>query len=237
MAEIAFTAIKSNNYDRILEFTDAYYRKYRFRLVEERIGNRKGKFTTSPKSYSSLEEYEKLEIKPFREKELLYTTNFDFYVSLDNNPDWCIFSYPIRLAELTLNIDEDLTRFLSKKLNTVTIDNWEYTVTDMVIIRSFVNGVVRDLLSYFQGEIELGEMEGYFKNLKDFKIDHDQEEGIQEKLDERANFIDGFWKYIGFNYCYPNPFNEKNRRPLYLKGNPRDIEKFLQRKKNLFFIV
>lgn len=240
MAEFALTGIKSKDYDKVLDLTNNYFEKFNLRLVEEKIRNRKGKFVTSPKSYTDLKEYDKKEIEPFLQTNNEFTTNFDFYSHLEINPDWCIFVYYTRLAQLALNIDEELSAFISKNLDVVVFDHYVYTVASQEIIRSFERGEIKDKLLTGEGEIE--EMEGYFEKLRDYSVEEQErlpEDEVQEWLDKKAGIIDGFWNYIGFKLPFNEltPTNEESRRPMYLKGKPEDVIKFLKNKDSTFFFV
>ena len=156
------------------------------------------------------------------------------------NPDWCIFEYYTRLAKLALNIDEDLSSFISKNLDVFVFDHWVYTVSGQKIIRSFEKGEIRDRL--LTGEEEIEEADGYFEKLSDYGTEEQEkvpEDEVQEWLDKKADIIDGFWNYIDFKLPFNEltPSNEKSRRPMYLKGKPEDIVKFLKYKDRTFFIV
>ena len=240
MGQFALTGIKSKDYDKVLNITNSYFEKFKLHLVEERIGERKGKFVTSPKSYTDLKDYDKKELEPFLQTDYEFTTNFDFYSSLEENPEWCIFAYYTRLARLTLNIDEDLSSFISKNLDVLVFDHFVYTVSSQEIIRGFERGEIRDMFLTGDGEVE--EADGYFEKLRDYTIEEQEkvpEDEIQEWLDKKAGIIDGFWNYINFKLPFNEltPSNEKSRRPMYLKGKPDDIIKFLKYKDSTFFIV
>lgn len=226
MAETSFTGIKSADYDKVLELANDYFSKHNLHLVEERIGDRSGKFVTSPKRYANLKDYEDSEIKPYLEKNIEFTTNFDFFADLPENQNWCVFSFSTRLAEYTLNIDEELTSFISRNLNTISFDFFEYTVVDQVLIRSFENGNTKDI--FFMpggGDGEIDIKQGYFKKYDSL---------IKDKESEILN---GFWEHIGYREVMLDYYNEKSRRPMYLKGRPEDITKFLQSKYDMFYFM
>jgi hypothetical protein len=233
MAEISITAVKSRDYEAVLEATNVYFEKYNLRLVEERIGNRNGKFATAPKQYASLKDYEEAELKPYLDKKVEFTTNFDFFINLDKNPDWCVFAYPTRLAEYTLNIDEEFAEFISRTLKTKVFDYFNYTVVDQMIVRSFEDGESKDKLFIPGGDSEIGTKEGYFEKLEGLE----SEDLSEEELDKKADIIDGFWDHIGYNEILLEFYKENSRRPMYLKGKPEDIKNFLIKKKDLFYFV
>ena len=233
--ETAFTAIKSTNYDKVLELTNSYFEKFGLHLIEERVGDKKGKFTLSPKSYKNLQEYETREIKPMigAGDKVEFTTNFDFFSNLSINPDWCVFSYPTRLAKFTLSIDSDLTEFLSKELDTTAFDYFNYSVVGQQIIRSFEKGRTEDKL-YISGENEVDDAVGYFEKLEKFE---DKDLLTDKEWDEKQKIISNFSKHIGFKKHTEDtsPNNKKTRRPMYLKGQPKKIVKFLKRKLATFY--
>jgi len=166
--------------------------------------------------------------------ELSFTTNFNYYSDLKDNPDWNVISYYPKLATYTLNIDEDLSSFLSKQLNTLVIDFYEYTVVDQKIIRSFVNGNINDL--YFISDSEILEAQGYFEKLEEYIDNNDLS---AEDLDEIDSVVPMYLSNFGINEFSPD-FSLDNmltRRPMYLKGSPDNILSFLEKKDSEFFYV
>jgi len=234
MAKTAFTAVKHSEYDRVLDNIDTYFSKSGLHLVEERIANKTGKYAKSPRNYKDLEEYDKEETQAYTQQEHEFSTNFDFFSNLKDSVDWCVLMFYPSLAHLTLNIDKNLTKYLSEQLNTTCIDYWENTVSGQMIIRSYNNGVSESKLQLSDGW-EIDETEGYFEKLKRF----DKEDITEEELAEKADIIDGFIDQHSFDMFSDdlNTQNKQTRRPMYLKGKADHIIDFLKKKEIAFFFV
>ena len=232
MSEISITGIKSNSVDNILDFANQYFSQFDLSLVRERIGDITGKFATGSKSFSDLGEYDEKEIKPCLERGCEFTTNFNLFTNIKENPGWIVFSFPIRLADITLSIDEDFTVFISEKLSTSAFDLYEYTVVDQVIIRGYKNGSVEDKL-FISGEGQLDDAEGYFEKLEGL----DREDLNEEEVETKADIIAKFWDHIRYSPTYLDSYDINSRIPLYLKGNSENILKFLSGKKKTFYFV
>jgi len=230
MGEISFTAIKTQDYDTVLDMVNTYFSKHKLYLVEERVGNHSGKYAKSPNHFANLKEYDRIELEPYFDQNYEFTTNFDFFVNLEGNKDWCLLTFNTRLAEFTLNIDEDLTEFISKEMKVKAFDYYEHTVVDLVIYRSFEKGNRVDKFVSIDGIID--DMEGYFEQLKKIESD-DMPEKESEK---KRGIIDGFLQHIGYNNVFLNSKDQNSRRPMYLKGNPQNIIEFLKRKNSSFYI-
>jgi hypothetical protein len=228
MAETSITGVKIKNFEAVLDLLDQYFSKFNLKLVEERIGDHESKFTTSPKHYANLNDYEKAEIDPLLNREGLSTTNFDLYSNLGTSPDWCLLAFPSWLAELTLNIDEDLSKFLSRELQTTVFDFFEYTVVNQIITRHFENGELKDKFYLPGSDEDIECKEGYFD-----KVDLSTTSFLESKED----ILGGFWEQIGYKPTPLDPQSEQSRRPMYLKGNPKDILNFLKTRKAVFYLV
>jgi hypothetical protein len=232
MSAIGYTAIKSTDHDQILDLTNRYFSKVNLRLVEEKIGTRVSKYTTVSKCYPNLKEYDLSEIRPLTQHQAQFTTNFDFFINLEKSSGWSAFYFPTRLAQYTLNIDKELTSFLSERLDTIAFDYFEYTVVDQKLIRSYQNGELKDL--YFSpGDGDIEEATGYFEALQDYKY----EDLDEDDIDKKEDIISNFNKEIGFLTYYPNALDANSRHPMYLKGRPEDIFSFLSRKKDDFYFL
>lgn len=231
MAETAFTAIKSKDSEAVLDVVAKYFKENNLTLVEEKVFGRTGKYVNSPKEYEDLEEYQESEIIPYLNSAYSFTTNFDFYSDLKVNSDWCIIFYHTGLANLQLSIDEDLTKMLSKELNTFCVDLYQNTVVGQVIIRSFEKGHAKDLLFILSPD-EIAENDGYFSKLDKYGDQNwSEEEGGGFKIMD-------YWDEIGFDLLSKDfGLYAKERRPMYLKGAPDVITEFLSKKQRQFYVL
>jgi hypothetical protein len=54
---------------------------------------------------------------------------------------------------------------------------------------------------------------------------------------EKGRIITGFWDHIGYKPVFLDPSNEQIRYPMYLKGTPENITRFILEKENFFYYV
>ncbi len=214
---IGITAVKSQDDEKILESVNTYYQKqYSLSVVEEKIGNNQSNYTTAPRSYRDLAEYDQAQLRESEGK--IATTNFDFYSGLLENNKWSCFIFNPRAADKTLNINNELSEFLSKFLQVDVVDYYRYDVPGLMILRHFINGFSEH--SFNVVDIEILDAEGYFEQYKDKEFESWSEIG------------DVFQKYLDKIEFNPEAKelweNSEFRRPMYLKGSPIDITNFLE---------
>ena len=220
-----------------------YYKQYNLTLVEEKIGNRRSKYTTGPKEYSDREEYF-AENGPCDAPDSM-ATNFYLITDIVSAPNWCVMIFQEHLAIYTLAADNRLTEFLSKELET---SAFTYNGSDSVG-GYFEFGLWQDgeLKDYIEIMIEMvasiimisnqprtygaftslnQEIKGLIEEGKRTK-GHIKEERIKKLYEhiyeERDKVLDKYGYRCGFGFDR----SESDFKAFYLQGHPDDIRKFL----------
>lgn len=219
---VGYIAIKDKPAEEILEILDEFYRGFNLSLVEEKIGNRQSRFTTSAQQYENLQKYEEVRSKKFQESEKdsgeTLTTEFDFFEKPLPNSDWCLIEYPQRYAKHALDADVRLVVFLSKRLNIPIITYARDDTMTFVGTSIWENGESKDAFETYDSDIVEGS--GYFEQFKGKKV---------EDYEEIFKIVDPYFEKMGLNLkdeAIPWS-NDISRRPMYLKGSPENIIKFL----------
>ncbi len=239
MSETCFTAVRYDDGEKLLDVANEFFKKYDLSLVEERIGNRRGKYARSPKHYKDLEEYYEIQEKQRRGKELSWTTNFLFFGNPSDNSGWKIFLYNEPVSPLHgVKTNENFSKHVSSKLNAKCIDYSYYSVVDQLRLRCFRDGKLTDELCFmFDNGVDFAS--GFFKKFEGTKgtikdswtnerFEGKEAEAIEAKHKEIWQAQYDFLDKEGFNiekiqWGYDS---ETNRRPMYLKGGPSAIQKF-----------
>lgn len=211
--------IKSNDSEKVLVLTDEYYNQSGLSIVEERIGNKNSKYTTAPTSYPSLTEYDRQTDEQLSKFLPAYSTNFDFYENLVENPEWKAFLYNPQLADHTLNINKNLASFLSKNLNSTAIEYLRFDIPCYISIRMWMNGDEVD--EFVTSDFQIETVSGYFKQYENRQF---------ESFNEVFDLLQPYFVPIGFNpesKDFAPSEQENRRRPMYLKGKPESVEDFL----------
>jgi len=216
-------ATKTSNSEGLLDVVNDYYQSVGLSLVEERIGERSGKYVRSPRSYANLAEYDTFNAAQYEKMNL--TTNFDFYDRLEENEGLSIFFYHPRLVKYTVNINSALGSYISEKLSTTVIEYYQYDIVCQVILRVHENGWLKDRLS--TADLEIYDAEGYFEQYENKKV---------ESYGDIFTIMEPYFQNFRFNpEARELDFtNEKSRRPMYLKGKPEDVESFILQKQQVF---
>lgn len=218
--------VKNNDSEQVLVITNDYYNQYGLSIVEEKIGNKNSPYTSAQTVYTNLTEYDKHTDEQLAKFHPAYSTNFDFYENLQENPGWKVFLYNPRLADHTLNINRNLASPLSKNLNSIVIEYLRYDVPCYVSIRTWINGELTD--EFMTSDFQIENVYGYFKQFENKQF---------ESYDEVFNLLQPYFSKIGFNpesKDFTPTEQENKRRPMYLKGKPENIEEFLTNKQLTF---
>lgn len=219
-AHIGYTAIKHNEKEATLNVIDGYYKTLRLGLVEEGIVGRQGKHIKYPNQTENLEEFYRAESEA-REKlgnqGKVISTNFEFFSNLKENEGWQIILLNPRFGTFP---DPELAEYVSKELNTTTLNYYYYSVPNTLTIDKFVNGSRKDAFHFdgidFKVEFTMGEFNKY-------------EDRTFDSMDEVGNIVIGYLKSQGLNFEAKelNELNPKTCYPIHLSGKPDDIRKYL----------
>jgi len=208
---VGILAIKERESNEILDVINEYYNQYNLSLVEERIGDRSGKYAKSKKWYKNLEDYSA--DLPIQRQ--FFTTNFEFNDALQRNK-WKVCYDNLREAQYTLSINSQLTEFISKKLQATTFQYLRFDITGMHYLKSYENGNIEDIFE--AGDLEVTETQGFFDKFE--KKQYGSE-------DEILHMVEEYFIKIDFN-LEEEEIDGLTRRPMYLKGHPDDILYFFQ---------
>lgn len=212
------TAIQSEDSKKILENAHDYFKNKNLELVEVHIENRETIIQPSPKSYSSLEDYDTHTRSLIQEKNFQFFTNFDYLENLTFNKGWSVFLYNGHLAQEVPNINVSFAEHLSRNLQTTVLEYFQYDVTNQCVVRKHIDGDWRD--GFIFGDFQVESTMGFFSEW----------EGKELEMDELYNdVLNPYFKKEGFEpqaeeILAPKP---ENRRPLYLKGPFQTIEDYL----------
>jgi|GEM_PF-2199066 len=228
MSTFDFTAIKYNDSETVLDCANEFFNLQGLSLVEVGIANRSGKYIESPKQYKDLSEYLEASLYIVRTDHATWSTNFTFFENLNKNRIWKVFAYPHGSFN-GLATNENLAKHISAKLETNVIEFCEQTGVGLIKIRKHEKGALKDeLLYYYDGGIQL--VEGYFKrSLQDEKECCDREEELDEEQVIRV--FDSVNQFLEENILFPEDeignYNDVTTRPMYLKGEPEKVIRYL----------
>lgn len=213
--EFSLTAVKTTDTNAVLDVLSKFYASYELTLVEERIGNRAGKYANSPRYYTDLKTYAKQELKESGE----FNSNFAIAENLSENVGWILIEYSPHYAPLTPNIHTELTRLLSSSLDTIAFEYSEIDTNSSYHFKGLYQGELVDAIETSEGEIHL--QRGQFVNLPLCNDDPDLQEPIERKIQE----------CYGFDLNADDMFMEfdmQTRRRFYLKGSSHSIVSYLK---------
>ncbi len=125
-------AVKSTDTNAIMNTLADFYTDHQLGLVEERIGDRTGKYATSPSSYQDLKTYAERELK----YSTGFTSNFALAENLPDNIGWTLIEYHPHFAPYTVNIHTELTARFSSTLQTIAFEYSELDTVDFYYFKS-----------------------------------------------------------------------------------------------------
>ena len=221
MKNYSYCAIKTKDTEKTIELIEEYLAISNLHIVEERIGDRKGKYATSPHHYNTLEEYDKDELYKNIDKRFTieFQTAFSIFEPTSENPEWTILYFQPFLAKKTTDMNSKLAKYLSQKLHTTTYEYNEYSVVDWYIASTYEDGALQDQIQI--GDQELDSSKGIFNDLATHQDEEDIYEQVIAKIKELEN-------KLGLDSTASDDnFLRNERRPMYIKGPHEKISEYL----------
>lgn len=133
-------AIKTDKVEEVLKIADDYYHRFGLSLAEVSVVGINSDSEYTKEKFKDIKEFQ----EEYRAKKsnVAISTDFDVYFNLSENKNWVIHQYDRKAAKVTLNIDSELSKVLSKSLQTEVIEYYRYDVVNIFEIRKFVQGEV-----------------------------------------------------------------------------------------------
>ena len=217
-AHFGAIAIKTDKIDEVLKITDEYYHQHGLSLAEVSIGNIESKYTKV--KVKDIIEFQQ-EYRPKKRNADMFV-DFDIYFNLQENKDWVVFEYDLKAGKNALNIDNGLSRLLSKNLFTEVVEYYKYDVVNALEMRKIVDGEIVDEFSIDDLE-EVKEAQGYFEKFKNEKyID-------TSKMQEEVEFPYLEKNGLSFKAEELELYNVKSWRRFYLIEAEENLNKYLSR--------
>lgn len=165
-AHFGVIAIKTDKVEEVLKIADDYYHRIGLSLAEVSVGGTNSDSEYTKEKFKDIKEFQ----EEYRAKKsnIAISTDFDVYFNLSENKNWVILQYDRKAAKVTLNIDSELSKVLSKSLQTEVIEYYRYDVVNIFEIHKFVQGELVDEFVIDDTQ-EVKAAEGYFKQLSNKK--------------------------------------------------------------------
>ena len=215
-AHFGAIAIKTDKVEEVLKIADGYYHQHGLSLAEVSVGDTNSEYTK--------EKFK--DIKVFQEEYRAQKStveifvDFDVYFNLSTNKDWVILQYDRKVAKVTLGIDSELSRLLSKGLQTEVVEYYRYEVVNVLEIRKFNNGELED-------DFEVDEMQevkaagGYFKQFNNKKY-----QNVSSMQDE-VEFPYLEQQKLNFESEELEMYSPGQWRRFYLDGSEENIKRYV----------
>ena len=205
-AHFGAIAIKTNKVEEVLKIADEYYHQHGLSLAEVSVGDTESKYTKV--RVKDIYEFQH-EYRPQKSNARVFV-DFDVYFNLLENKEWIIFIYDRKAAKVTLNIDSELSKLFSKNLQTEVVEYYRYDVVNILEIRKFVEGELKDEFE-IEDMQEIKASEGYFKQFSNKKYQdasliqegiefpYLEQNGLNFEAEELEMYIPGQWRRFYLN--------------------------------------